>query len=851
MLLAAGSKIGPYEVVSLLGSGGMGEVYRARDPRLGRYVAIKVLRAEGAADPDHVKRFEREARAVGAFDHPNILAVHDFGNSDGLYFLVTELLDGQTLRHLLDSGRLPLSKAIALGAQIARGLAAAHDAGVVHRDLKPENLFITRGDRIKILDFGLAQVKPSVSTQLSTATLPLTRSGVMMGTVGYMAPEQIRGENVDARADVFALGCVLYEMLGGKPPFAAPTAVETMNAILNLTQESLSGVGGDIPSYVDRVLQHCLEKHASDRYEAAKDLAFDLEALAPVSDAASARMRTPVASRQVRLMATAAILLAVLSLTAVLALRRPPAPAQRFQRLTFRRGVLSAARFASDARTIVYSAAWDGGPLTVYTTRTESPESTLLPLPSAALFALSPAGEMALALRPSIRPPLIVYEGTLARAALGGGGPRELATEVSYADWSLDGSQLAIVTKPDNITGQARELQFPIGRARYTSQGWISHPRIAPNGHDIAFVDHTGQTNEDRGSIVVLDSSNAVRRLSEDWTSIAGLAWAPAGDELWFSGSRKGDARDLWAINAKGRLRLLMSVPGGLTLHDLDSNSRALISLDRHRDGILGRPSGASEERDLSWLDWSNSGDLSQDGKLLLFTELSEGAGSNYRACLRGMDGTPVVVLGDGFATALSFDTKWAIAIVPQPKTHLVMYPTGAGVQRSLDPGTVTSFAWASWFPDGRRIVFAGAEPGSQPRTWIQDVGGGPPRPITEPGTVGYGVTPDGRFVVAEGSLLPIDGGPARRLSGWVPGDIPAEGSLKSDDVYLWHHELPSPVYHLDLKSGRRTLWKTLMPADSAGLASLGPVTVSADGSAYVYTYTRFLSDLYLVDGLK
>src|SRR5687768_12530615 len=230
-MLAAGSRLGPYTILSPLGAGGMGEVYRARDPRLGREVAVKVLPAELSRDADRLRRFEQEARAASALNHPNILTVFDTGSEDGTVYLVTELLEGETLRERLAGGALPARKAIEIGIQIARGLAAAHEKGIVHRDLKPENLFLTRDGRVKILDFGLARLQRSDIGEAPTI-LTGTEPGVVLGTVGYMAPEQVRGQPADHRADVFALGAVLYEMLTGRRAFQRDSAAETMTAIL-------------------------------------------------------------------------------------------------------------------------------------------------------------------------------------------------------------------------------------------------------------------------------------------------------------------------------------------------------------------------------------------------------------------------------------------------------------------------------------------------------------------------------------------------------------------------------------------------------------------------------------------
>jgi TolB-like protein/Flp pilus assembly protein TadD len=300
--MQAGTRLGPYEIVAPLGAGGMGEVYRARDTRLGRDVAIKVLSAEFTEDPDRMHRFEQEARAVAALNHPNILALHDIGTHEGLPFIVTELLEGESLRERLSGGAMPVRKAIEVGIQIAQGLAAAHEKGIVHRDLKPANVFVTKDGHVKILDFGIAKlVGPRKVEDLGRATtvMEATADGTVLGTVGYMSPEQVRGEAVDHRSDIFSFGCVLYEMVTGRQPFARETGAETMTAILKEAPPEPSSLAGSVPPTLSRVIAHCLEKNPQERAHSAHDLAFDLRAiLADASGTAVQQARTAPSSRR-------------------------------------------------------------------------------------------------------------------------------------------------------------------------------------------------------------------------------------------------------------------------------------------------------------------------------------------------------------------------------------------------------------------------------------------------------------------------------------------------------------------------------------------------------------------------
>ena len=318
MNLRPSTRLGPYEIIGLLGSGGMGEVYRSRDPRLGREVAIKILPAGFAADPDRLRRFELEARAAAALNHPHILTVYDVGTEGGTAFVVSELLEGKTLRDVLQQGALPVKKATAYAVQIARGLAAAHEKGIVHRDLKPENLFIGSDGRVRILDFGLAklaEVPGSGDVSNLMTTTGATAQGMIVGTVGYMAPEQIQGLPVDPRTDLFAFGCVLYEMLSGARAFSGRTGVDTLSAILNAEPPDLNASAAGIPPGLGRIVRHCLEKDPAQRFHSAGDVAFALDELAAIDGMSGLRQPGPARARLGRW--PVAGLLAALALMAV------------------------------------------------------------------------------------------------------------------------------------------------------------------------------------------------------------------------------------------------------------------------------------------------------------------------------------------------------------------------------------------------------------------------------------------------------------------------------------------------------------------------------------------------------
>jgi len=366
MPLNPGSALGPYEVVALIGSGGMGEVYRAHDSRLGRDVAIKILPESFASDVERVRRFEQEGRAAGALNHPHIVSVYDVRLDGPSPYVVSELLEGQTLRQRVSEGALPVRKATEYASQLAAGLAAAHDKGITHRDLKPENLFVTSDGRLKILDFGLARVRtPALgpTQQMNAPTMAAdTQPGAVLGTVGYMAPEQVRGDEADHRSDIFAFGAIVYEMLTGARAFQRDSAAESMTAILREDPPEISRVGGSVPPALERIVQRCLEKNPTERFQSARDLGFSLDALSSLSESSSVavgprqeRVWNRVAWPGVVAITVAAAVAGWLVASGVVADPTPP----EFRQLTFRRGVVSSARFAPDGQ-VIFSAAWDG-----------------------------------------------------------------------------------------------------------------------------------------------------------------------------------------------------------------------------------------------------------------------------------------------------------------------------------------------------------------------------------------------------------------------------------------------------------------------------------------------------------
>jgi serine/threonine protein kinase/Tol biopolymer transport system component len=845
--------IGPYKILALLGAGGMGEVYRARDSRIGRDVAIKVLPPAIARDRDRLRRFEQEARAAGALNHPNILTIYDVGLDEGVPYLVCELLEGETLRDRLHEGALQRRKAVEYARQIALGLAAAHDKGITHRDLKPENVFLTRDGRIKILDFGLAKLTRSEAAGAGSATTATdtrhTTPGNILGTPGYMSPEQVRDGLVDHRSDLFNLGAILYEMLTGRHAFQGNSTVEVLNAILKEEPNEISLADPTFDAGLARLLRRCLDKSPHERFQSALDLAFDLEALA-VAPAVMPQRRS---NRTVVAAVVAVSVLLPGSFWAGRKLQSAQSHASPiFHRLTYRLGVITAAKFAPDGQTILYSAAWDGKPVEAFSTRLGGPESRSLGLPSAGVLAISSAGELALSMGCELN--WAECRGTLARMPLAGGAPREMLQDVFYADWAPDGKNLAVVRL---VEGRFR-LEYPIGKVLYETAGWLTYPRFSPKGDRIAFFEHPALENNS-GSVAMVDLNGKKTTLSSGWMNLKGLDWMPAGDEVWFSANRTNRAQFIWAVTLAGKERLVLQAPGWMRLQEISRNGHVLLLQVNPRTRTVCRAPGASVERDLSWFDWSTAADLSRDGKTLLFYEWGEGVAGNPTVYLRKTDGQDAVRLGEGKALSLSPDGAWALALQTGPPPRLVLLPTGPGNEKRLPASGIVQFYSAVWFPDGKRILIVGEGPDHRPRSYVQDVAGGEARAVTDEPLQATLISPDGRFMAGLGAggeyeLRPVDGGEHHGIAGTLTEDELVQWSPDGRFLYVrGPNDSAIDLFRVDLSSGRREPWKRIEPADPVGLIGiqLASVHVTPDGKSYVYTYWKALTDLYLVDGLK
>ncbi|HEY3202306.1 MAG TPA: protein kinase [Thermoanaerobaculia bacterium] len=862
MTLSTGTRLGPYEILAPLGAGGMGEVYRARDERLKRDVAIKVLPAELAADADRRMRFEREARAASGLSHPNILTIYDIGSADSMIYIAMELIDGGTLKDLVASGPLPTKKLLEIGVQIADGLAEAHAAGIVHRDLKPQNVMVSKHGYVKILDFGLAKLVTPEERELSVAqtAVDATRPGMVMGTVGYMSPEQAAGRPIDFRSDQFSFGSILYELATGKRAFERSTTAETLTAIIREEPAPVAQLNPKVPAPVRWLVERCLTKDPEDRFGTTKDLARDLASirdhLSEAPGEVTGQFAAPAKPRpRVWPILLGAALLAAVGVGAFAAGKRlGGAPPPSFRQLTFQRGEIYSARFAPDGQTVLYAAAWEGRPVEILVGRLESPESRPFGLKGADVFAISPSGEIAVSIGRRYGGPFI-RTGTLARIGITGGGtPREVQEDVHWGDWSPDGANLAIVRD----AGARNRLEYPIGKVIYETDGWVSNPRVSRGGDVVAFLDHPAR-GDDGGSVAIVDRAGKKKTLTRDFATEGGLAWSPNGNEIWFTAAEVGGNRALYAVTPSGAMRIVTRVTGNLTLHDVSRDGRVLIAHDTLRSGILVLSPGDQKERDLSWLDWSAVQDLSTDGKSLLFSESGEGGGQGYSTYLRSMDGSPPVRLGEGSAQSLSPDGKWAIAILhPGSDRQAVLLPTGAGEPKPLtSEGLVV--ADAQWVPDGKHVLLTASEPGHGNRLYLIAAEGGKVKPLTPLGYRAFARTlsPDGKWVTVTGPdrkayLYPLEGGEPAPIPGLNETEIPVGWTSDGRFLYVTRPgEYPARVYRLEVSTGKRELWKELTPPDPAGIFGIRAPRVASDGKSYVYSYNRILSDLFLADGVK
>jgi dipeptidyl aminopeptidase/acylaminoacyl peptidase len=851
-----GQQLGSYKIASMLGSGGMGEVYQAHDTKLGREVAIKVLPAAFVHDAERLARFQREARMLASLNHPNIATIHGIEQSDGLQYLVMELVPGETLAERVSAGGLKMEEALKLAVQIAEALETAHEKGVIHRDLKPANVKVTPAGRVKVLDFGLAKAYSGHGdldlSNAATLTTVATEEGRILGTPAYMSPEQARGKPVDKRTDIWAFGCVLYELLAGKEAFRGETVSDTIASVLE-REPDWQVLPSATPAKIRDLLRRCLQKDSLRRLRDIGDARIEIEealAAPAIAEPSAPAKGIRVRWRGALLWGVAFLLLAGVAIGFLSLPRRAPDPPV-YHQVTFRRGTIRYSRFAPDGKTIIYSASFEGGGSQIYWTRSESPESTALPFPNAVVHAVSSSGELVIGLRRG-------STVTLAEVALAGGAPREILDGDGDVDWAPDGVNLAVA----HTVGDRARIEFPLGNVLYDPGPGVSlrNVRFSLQGDLIAFTE-SGPIGI---SICVVDRTGKRRVVSSGWDDPVNLAWNPGSGEIWFTareahGSSGGLV--LHAVSLAGKHRVVARVPGLLLIQDIARDGRVLLKHTKWPTSMICLSPGASKEVDLSWFDFSHGKGLSSDGKSILFDEEGIAAGGEGGVYLRGTDGSPAVHLGEGYALGLSPDGKWALSGRSDFADRLVLLPVGAGQSRVLKAEDLESIS-AEWFPDGKRILLSAAQHGHPPRLYVQEVEGGTHQPISPEGVEIGPVSPDGNFVLGRGPgptvfLYPVLGGPPRAVPGVEPADHLIRWDAEGKNVFLAKAEgfASVSIYRLDPVSGRRELWKKLGPADPTGIASNSGidnnVLLTPDGKVYSYSYMRDLSDLYVVEGLR
>jgi len=842
-----GKHIGPYLVTELIGKGGMGLVFKARDTQLNRDVAIKALPTDRLTDLDRKRRFLQEAKATSTLNHPNIVTVHGITQEQGTDFIVMEYVPGKTLDQLIPNKGLPLKQAVKYGLAIADAVAAAHTAGLVHRDIKPSNIMVTVQGRVKVLDFGLAKLtEPDQPAEKGLAEPLTTKAGMVFGTAGYMSPEQAQGQPADVRSDIFSFGALLYQMVTGRRAFPGDNVITILAAVINQEPIPLATLVPNAPREFEWVITRCLKKDPEHRLQHMVDVKIALEEVLERIEAPSGRL--PV-SRPRRRWLVPALIAVLLGLTAgpwlgLQLFRREPVS---FQRLTFRYGDVYSSRFAPNG-TIVYSAQWEGSRPTLFSAQPGNREARDLELPSGNIQSVSSASELAILIGAGDTG----TSGTLARVPLAGGVPRPILENVWYADWGAGGNSLAVI-RTEN--GHHR-VEYPIGTVVYETQA-LRPPvylRVSHRGDQVAFFDFN--TDGDY-SLVVVDANRKSRVLSKAWRAVGGAAWSSNDKEIWFAGGRAGADPALWAVDSSGHERPLIQIAGWPSLQDRAPDGRLLVTNTDSRIGIRYLGPGATEERDLAWLDTSGIWDMSADGSQILFVELSSGEGRNSAIYMRRTDGSPAVRLGYGARPTLSADGKWVACVRRDRDTNrLLLLPAGVGEEKLLSTGAIQPET-VEWFPDGKRLLVTGNEPNQPPRTYLFDLATQQIKPVTAPGLRASGISPDSQFVTiitgGKLSLHSLANGRDMPLGAVDPNVSIIRSSGDGRYLFLQRSQekrRSATILRVDVRTRHQEVWRELKLVDPAALF-FGTARISADGRSYAYSFQRDLATLYLVKGVK
>jgi serine/threonine protein kinase/Tol biopolymer transport system component len=872
VIFSPGQRFGAYSIISPLGRGGMGEVYRARDTRLGRDVALKVIREDSAGDPHRASRFEQEARAASSLNHPNIVVVYEIGDAllpgqtRPVRYLAMELLDGEPVSALLQGQPLPLRRALDWASQLADGLARAHESGIVHRDLKPSNILVTSDGRVKILDFGVAKLRePSAggTEALTAAPETLTSPGVMVGTVGYMSPEQARGESATAASDQFSLGCILYEMLTGNRAFARTSTAETVSAILRDEPPPIEEANPKVPGPIRWIVERCLAKSSKDRYVSTRDLARDLQTFRehPSEGGERPLPRGSRIGRGRRLwkvaagaaLAAAAGALAILLVAPALRSKHEP----DFRRLTFRRGVVWRALFVPKSEGVLYTASWEGAPTRSYLTIPESSgNDRSLESESQLPMAYSADGSQVLVLLGWSRA-AINARGTLAWWPALGGKPRPILQNAGWADWSEHARLLAVVrdTGAERIL-DVRKADGALERSVFRTTGGISYVRFSPDGERIAFIHHPSRY-DDAGEVRLADSARAVSRvLTPRFERCVGLDWNERSGDIWFTASPTNlYSSTLWKVSVRGRMRPLQSLPDFFALQDVSSSGeRFLLVSSASGTGLFVRRNGGPP-RDLTWLGSSGVADISPDGKVLLF---SDGGASekSLGTWTRPLDGGDAVRLGAATPGKFSPDGRSIIGLTAQVfgPQQLVLIPVGPGVARQLTFSRA-NHSMPSFAVDDT-ILFVRSD-GGKSEVWRMSMTGAGARSLGAEGCDMPSANPSLFSFLCRGSetkgalyFFPMEKGPGRKLYELPDGRTInyARWSSSGNEIFLVTRDLR--FLTIDASDGSVLKGESVDLGEGVGSDSLRAAAFNGDASIQAYSFERFSSGLYLAGGL-
>jgi len=877
-----GASFGQYRIVAPLGAGGMGEVWRAEDTRLGREVALKMLPEELAEDPERMSRLTREAKVLASLNHSNIAVLFGLehlprsapsessdpassasatGGNDArpVHLLVMELVEGEGLDEMIARGPIPFDEAVAIALQISEGLQAAHESGIVHRDLKPANIKVRADGTVKVLDFGLATTRirereDESQSQHPTMTQHATAMGVILGTVAYMSPEQARGKSVDRRTDIWAFGCLLYEMLTATKAFRGETLSDTVAAILK-DEPNWGGLPAGFEPVAQHVLRRCLAKDPGRRFHDIADVRIELEeavaVAAPRRQARRWRWK-PAASW---LLAIAAGATAMATIGVVTAIRLPEAPLPTFRALTFRSGRAGSARFAPDGTTVVYGMSIRNQPLTLQSTSTDSIESRPLDLPPADILGISRTGQMAVLLNRHCEGSWVSV-GTLATADLAGGAPRPIIERVNDGDISADGTRMAVVRE----VGRSERLEYPLGHVLFETHGWISHVHIAPDGERVAFLHHP-YYGDDRGLVAMVDADGTLTELTKELPdSLQGLAWSPDGGSIWFSAFefRKGGV--LWSVRPGGKPVERLRAPIGIRLQDIAPDGRALVVAADTRAEIAGLLAGQPEERRYEGWNDDSVGGLDAGGTMFAGNMQVATANGEYAAFVRPADGSPPIRLGYGDVFGMSPDARWVYTRrMTGNRARLILLPTGPGEPRVINLGGVQpdNSSWAALTSalDGRHVALSGFTGNVGPQIFVLDVDDGSLQPVGPVGTKEPVISPDGERVAAVApdgvvTVYPVPDGQPEAVPGIRPGEQPMQWTRDGRSLLVWDLTFPARIQRVGVEDGERELALKIMPEDPTGVL-YGQILLAPDGDHYVYRYRRDLSTVFLVEGIR